>query len=168
VNREEAALGYPPYYADTLAPPVATSHSSTATTAASSAESSSSDIPLQAEGGTLVVPALINNAITLKFVVDSGAADVSIPADVVLTLIRAGTVSHSDFLGAKTYVLANGAQVPSRTLRLRVLKVGDVEIHDVTAGIGPVTGDLLLGQSFLARFKSWSIDNQRRVLILER
>ena len=38
---------------------------------------------MQIEGGTYVVPVLINDAITLDFVVDSGAADVSIPADVV-------------------------------------------------------------------------------------
>jgi hypothetical protein len=36
----------------------------------------------------------------------------------------------------------------------------------VAGGIAPVTGSLLLGQSFLSRFKSWSIDNQRRALIL--
>jgi len=45
-------------------------------------------IPLKVEGGTLLVPVLINDRITLDFTVDSGAADVSIPADVVSTLNR--------------------------------------------------------------------------------
>ena len=45
-------------------------------------------IPLEAQGGTLLVPVLINGRITLDFTVDSGAADVSIPADVVSTLNR--------------------------------------------------------------------------------
>jgi hypothetical protein len=40
------------------------------------------EIPLRKEAGTLVVPVKINNALTLNFTVDSGAADVSIPADV--------------------------------------------------------------------------------------
>ena len=31
------------------------------------------------EGGTFVVPARINDQITLKFVIDSGASDVSVP-----------------------------------------------------------------------------------------
>ena len=61
--------------------------------AASSLLSSSSSgatlIPVKAQGGgTYVVPVLINKAITLNFVIDSGASDVSIPADVVLTLVR--------------------------------------------------------------------------------
>jgi TPR repeat protein len=38
-------------------------------------------VPMRLQGGTFVVPVLINNAITLNFVLDSGAADVSIPVD---------------------------------------------------------------------------------------
>ena len=52
---------------------------------------SATSVPMQPEGGIYVVPVLINDAITLDFVVDSGAADVSIPADVVLTLMRTKT-----------------------------------------------------------------------------
>ena len=44
-------------------------------------------VQLEREGGTYVVPVKINDAITLKFVVDSGATDVSVPADVVSTLL---------------------------------------------------------------------------------
>ncbi len=44
--------------------------------------------------GTYVGPVLINNALTLNFVVDSGAADVSVHADVVMTLLRPGTVKR--------------------------------------------------------------------------
>jgi tetratricopeptide (TPR) repeat protein len=51
-------------------------------------------IPMREEGGTYVVPVLINGAITLDFIVDSGAADVSIPADVVSTLVRTGTLKR--------------------------------------------------------------------------
>ena len=61
-------------------------------------------IPLQREGGTFVVPVSINDQLTLKFVIDSGAADVSIPADVVMTLLRTGTLTPDDFLGRKHIV----------------------------------------------------------------
>jgi TPR repeat protein len=40
------------------------------------------------DGGTFVVPVTLNGQLTLKFVVDSGAADVSVPADVVMALLR--------------------------------------------------------------------------------
>jgi surface antigen len=39
-------------------------------------------IPLVSQGGTFLVPVLINGVIELHFTVDSGASDVTIPADV--------------------------------------------------------------------------------------
>jgi predicted aspartyl protease len=117
------------------------------------------------EGGTYVVPVLVNGAITLDFVVDSGAADVSIPADVVMTLMRTGTLKEADFLGEKTYVLADGSKVPSQTFRIRSLKVGNKVLENVNGSIASVQGGLLLGQSFLGRFKSWSIDNAKHALV---
>jgi hypothetical protein len=32
--------------------------------------------------------------------------------------------------------------------------------------VSPASGGLLLGQSFLGRFKSWSVDNSKRALLL--
>ena len=126
-----------------------------------------SSIQMKKEGGTYVVPVLINNAITLDFTVDSGASDVSIPEDVVSTLIRAGTIRDTDFLGERTYTLADGSKVKSKTFRIRSLKVGDRVLENVTGSVADKKGTLLLGQSFLGRFKSWSIDNSKHVLILE-
>jgi hypothetical protein len=60
---------------------------------------------MQRQGGTFLVPVTINNAITLGFILDSGAADVSIPADVFLTLMRTGTIRNTDFLGSQNYQL---------------------------------------------------------------
>jgi uncharacterized protein len=124
-------------------------------------------VPMQSEGGIYVVPVLINDAFTLNFVVDSGAADVSIPADVVTTLMRTGTLKESDFLGEKTYVLADGSKVPSQTFRIRSLKVGNKVLENVIGSIATVQGSLLLGQSFLGRFKSWSVDNTKHALVFE-
>jgi predicted aspartyl protease len=127
----------------------------------------SSAVRLMKEDGTYVVPVLINNAITLNFIIDSGASDVSIPADVVLTLIRTGTLRQTDFLGTKIYTLADGSQFPSRTFRIRSMKVGDRVVENITGSVAPVEGSLLLGQSFLGRFKSWSIDNSIHTLLLK-
>jgi predicted aspartyl protease len=123
-------------------------------------------VPMQIEGGIFVVPVLINDAITLNFIVDRGAADVTIPADVVMTLMRTGTLKNSDFLGKKTYVLSDGSEVPSRTFRIRSLKVGNKVLENVIGSIASARGGGLLGQSFLRRFKSWSVDNTKHMLLL--
>ena len=69
------------------------------------------EAPLRKEGGTFVVPVQINGAITLDFTVDSGAADVSVPADVFSTLVRTGTIRDLDIIGEQTYVLADGSNL---------------------------------------------------------
>jgi predicted aspartyl protease len=127
---------------------------------------SEASVPMRIEGGTYVVPVLINDAITLDFIVDSGAADVSIPADVVSTLMRTKTLKETDFLGEQTYVLADGSKVPSQTFVIRSLKVGNVILENVNGSVSSVHGSLLLGRTFLSRFKSWSVDNTKHALLL--
>jgi len=126
------------------------------------------EIPLhRQDGGVHTVAVKINDALTLDFLVDSGAASVSMPADVVLALERLGTLAPGEFLGSKDYRLADGSRLPARTFRIRSLKVGGIVLHGVTGSMAPVNGRLLLGQSFLSRFRSWSIDNGRQVLVLD-
>ncbi|HEV2562354.1 MAG TPA: retroviral-like aspartic protease family protein [Rhizomicrobium sp.] len=126
----------------------------------------SSSVPMRNVGGIYVVPVGINDALSINFVVDSGASDVSVPADVVLTLIRTNTLSLSDFIGSQTYTLADGSTAPSKTFRIRSLKVGNIVLENVLGSVGDVESVPLLGQSFLGRFTSWSIDNGQHTLVL--
>jgi hypothetical protein len=131
-----------------------------------SAPSAGDEVGLSASGGTYRVPVRINDSLTLDFTIDSGATDVLIPADVVQTLVRNGTLVQSDFIGEKTYVLADGSRLPSVTFKLRDLRVGSHQLQNVTASAGTPKSEPLLGQSFLSRFKSWTLDNQRHVVVL--
>ena len=124
------------------------------------------EVPLKAEGGALLVPVVINDSVKLDFMLDSGASVVTIPADVAMTLIRTGTLTQADYLGRETFQLADGRKMPSTILRIRTLKVGDIVVHDVQASVTDSKGSLLLGQTFLARLTTWSIDNGRHVLVL--
>jgi clan AA aspartic protease (TIGR02281 family) len=126
----------------------------------------SESIPLVREHGTLQVPVLVNGKISLNFTIDSGASDVSIPTNVFYTLISAGTVSPQDFLDKRIYKLADGSTQYSQRFRIRSLRVGNLELRDVIASVVPSAGSLLLGQSFLSRLKSWSIDNEHQALLI--
>jgi predicted aspartyl protease len=108
-------------------------------------------IQLEEQGGTYLVAVRINDAITLNFVLDTGAADVAIPEDVFLTLKRTGTIKKSDFIGPGTYVLADGSEQPSERFVLHEVRVGDHVVRNVIANVAPVKGDPLLGQSFLSQ-----------------
>jgi hypothetical protein len=121
-------------------------------------------IPMGRVGGIHVVPVLINGAITLYFVVDSGAADVSIPANVVSRL----ALADADFVGERRYQLADGSTNVLKTFRIRSLKIGDTVVEDVIGSVAPERGVPLLGQSFLRHFRSWSIDNATHELLLKK
>jgi hypothetical protein len=124
------------------------------------------EVPLVKEGGVYTVPVRINDVLTLDFIIDSGAAEVQVPADVALTLLRTGTISQSDFLPGETYRLADGSTTKSSRFNIKELKVGDYSVKQVAAGISDVQGPLLLGQSFLSKVPAWSQDNTRGVLVI--
>src|SRR2546426_3651879 len=102
------------------------------------------DIPLMKRGGVYTLPVEVNGVITLHFILDTGASDVNIPADVALTLHRAGTIRDTDFLPGKMYTLADGSTVKSSRFLLRSLKMGNRRVANVAASIGPPSSALLL------------------------
>ena len=108
----------------------------------------------------------INETITLPFVLDTGATDLVIPADVALTLIRAGALRSADFIGKKPYYLANGSEQIGERVIIREVKVGAHKVTNVTATINPPESELLLGQSFLSNFGAVTLDYRRLVLVL--
>jgi len=125
-------------------------------------------IPLVKMSGGLIAPVVINNTLKLNFIVDSGASDVSIPANVFSSLVRANTVTQADITGNRNYKNADGQVFQSKTFVIRSLKIGNIEAPRVQAKVSPSNAPPLLGQSFLKRFKSWSIDNSTQELILQR
>ena len=85
-----------------------------------------------------------------------------------MTLVRTGTLGEGDFIGEQRYALADGTILPSMKFTIKSLTIGNQVIENVTAAVAPIEGSLLLGQSFLRKFKSWSIDNARNALVLNR
>jgi clan AA aspartic protease (TIGR02281 family) len=140
---------------------------STSTAAVGGLPSSRTRVPLRIDRGISFVPVEINGSVKLDCAIDSGASDVSIPADVFSTLKRSSTVKEADFIGQQSYVLADGSTTQSAIFKIRSLRIGELVIEDVKASVTPSHASLLLGQSFLERFKSWSIDNTTHELLLE-
>ena len=124
------------------------------------------EIPLTPTGGTYMVPVLLNGFLPIPFIVDSGAADISLPADVALTLIRTGTIEEDDYIGEARYRLGDGSVVKSSRFFLHQVKVGNHFFDHIAASVSPPESVPLLGQSLLSKIGSWSIDNERHLLVL--
>jgi clan AA aspartic protease (TIGR02281 family) len=127
---------------------------------------SGNEIHLEKKSGVYELPVTVNGAVTLNFILDTGASEVNIPADVASTLLGNGTISQDDFLPGKIYKSADGSlRLRSRVI-IRKMDLGGVTVSRVPASIGPASGLLLLGQSFLKRLPSWSLDNKRDILVI--
>jgi len=118
-------------------------------------------------GGGYDVTVTINGAVPLSFELDTGASDMSIPEAVIDRMLQNGTLSVASFEGIRHYKMANGAVEISRTYRLASVTIGGRTVTDVLCSTGIDKNTFLLGQSFLRKFKSWSINNEDNLLILD-
>jgi predicted aspartyl protease len=128
----------------------------------------SEEVQIEKRGNNYLVPVRIDNTITLPFLLDTGASNLLIPADVALTLIRAGALTSGDFIGKMPYQLADGSEGVSELVVLRQVRVGEHSARNVTAAISSLQAEPLLGQSFLSKFGTVTLDYNRLVLILAR
>jgi hypothetical protein len=112
------------------------------------------------------LPVTLNGVLLLHFILDTGAAEVTIPEDVARTLVRTGTIQERDFLPGGHYVLADGTPIQSPRFLLRHLQIGQHHLADIPASIGTQSSFPLLGQSLLQRFGVWGIYNQKKALVL--
>jgi clan AA aspartic protease (TIGR02281 family) len=126
------------------------------------------DLQLSNGGKTLSVPVIINNTLNVSFVLDTGATAVQIPAEMILSLMRTGALSENDFLGTVPYFLADGSKRLARQFLIREIQVGKHIVRNVTGIEGEPGSDALLGQSFLSKLPSWTLDNKRHVLVMAR
>ncbi|MFT6334765.1 MAG: putative aspartyl protease [Halioglobus sp.] len=128
--------------------------------------SSKNEFKLKAVNGVYKIPIIINESLKIDFIYDSGASDILIPLDVFKTLVRMDKIKSSDLRSVKNYIIADGTTIESQTFIIRSLKLGDIEVNDVLASVGPIESELLLGQSFQKRFKEVRIDNRTSTLIV--
>ena len=94
------------------------------------------------------------------------SGDIAIPADVFLTCCGPAPSERAILIGSGQYQLADGSTVKSDRFIIRELKVGNNVLSDVEASITSVKSTPLLGQSFLSRFSSWALNNDRHVITL--
>lgn len=123
-------------------------------------EGAASEMVLRADAnGHFIVTAEVNGT-PIRFVVDTGATDIIISAD---DAERAGFRPHQLNFTRK-YQSANGI-VRGAPVRLRSLRVGQIEMYDVEASVNEVNiGISLLGMGFLSRLEGYQVENGKLVM----
>ncbi len=125
------------------------------------------EVPLARSHGTFTLEATVNGMTTLPFTLDSGASAVVIPKSVAEELVQNGTLTEDDYVGPTVSSLADGSLHHNDVIILHSITVGGQTVNDVKCVVGDEGSSLLLGETFLRKFKSWKIDDARSVLTLQ-
>jgi len=123
------------------------------------------EVQMTKNGGVYMLPASINDVLSIKFIIDSGASDVSISPDIALTLIKTETITINDFLPGQAYKLADGSIAKSNRFKLHSLRVGASVIKNIPCSISnSINAPLLLGQSALEQLGSFTFDYDKSIV----
>jgi len=119
-------------------------------------------LPYESRGGAMFVMVRLNDLVTAPFIVDTGASDVSIPAEVAA---RAGIRVGPD-TPRLAYRTANGV-VSSPVVTLDAVQVGEARVEGVRGSISQSMDVGLLGGSFFNNF-TFQIDPAANLITLIR
>ncbi|MBF0191110.1 MAG: retroviral-like aspartic protease family protein [Magnetococcales bacterium] len=127
-------------------------------------------IPLLAKGshGQYWISVLVNNRITVDFLIDTGANVVALPMDVIDRMTVQGLIRPEDWLGMAVSTLADGSSGRHAVARLDSLRIGSRELHQVAVTVTPSKGLPLLGTPVLEQLGAWRIDPKKRQLLILR
>lgn len=121
-------------------------------------------IQIQKENGLYLVPCQVNG-LSLRFVFDTGASDVSISLTEAIFMLKNGYLKESDLLGTTYYQLANGDISAGTQIILRKLSVGGIVLYNVKASvIHELDAQLLLGQSAIQRLGKYQFDYEKSAI----
>lgn len=122
-------------------------------------------VKLREEDGMYYIPAKVNGT-EMEFVFDGGASNIVISQLEFALLLKQGKVSQDDIVAESYASIADGSKVPMTIINFRSIEIGGTTLYDVQGAVmqNP-SAPLLLGQSALGRFGSFTFDNAKRQVI---
>ncbi len=123
-------------------------------------------ILMEKKGGVYYVPCKVND-LSLKFIFDTGASNVSISLSEAVFMLKNGYLKEEDLLGTNYYRIANGDIAEGTKIVLRKIEIGSKVITNVNASIvHSLDAPLLLGQSAMERLGKFTIDYSNSTLTI--
>lgn len=125
------------------------------------------EIPFTEQRGVKLVEVNINGALGVDMIIDSGCSGTLISLAEAQYLAQKGVLTEDDIMGQEQAQIADGSITLNTVVRLRQLVIGDAILcTDVIATVSDNVGaPLLLGNEVLNRTGSYTVDNERKLLI---
>jgi clan AA aspartic protease (TIGR02281 family) len=123
-------------------------------------------IKMEKQGGVFVLPCKVNG-LNLKFIMDTGASDVSISLTEAAFMLKNDYMSEKDLIGTTYYQIADGNVMEGTEVILREIEIGGKKLYNVKASIShSLSAPLLLGQSALSKLGKIQVDYSNNTLII--
>ena len=118
-------------------------------------------------GGTFNVDCSVNG-LALNMIFDTGASDVSISKVEADFMLKNNYLSMSDIKGKQYYQTADGGISEGTVITVKEVRIGDAVLHNVDASVvKSQKAPLLLGESVLQKFGTFTVDNINSKLIIK-
>jgi clan AA aspartic protease (TIGR02281 family) len=119
------------------------------------------------KSGMYEIPCTIND-LPLRFIFDTGASDITLSSVEAAFMLKNNYLNEYDFRDRRNYRTASGDIVEGTKVRLRKIKIGELELNNIEASIvHKQNAPLLFGQSALGKFIKITIDNKNNEIIFE-
>ena len=126
------------------------------------------EVPISRKaGGTFNVDCSVNG-LALNMIFDTGASDVSISKVEADFMLKNNYLSKNDIKGKQYYQTADGGISEGTVITLKEVRIGDAVLHNVDASVvKSQKAPLLLGESVLQKFGTFTVDNINSKLIIK-
>jgi len=119
--------------------------------------------------GVWKIPAILNGSVKTFLLFDTGASDVALPSDIVMTLFRSETLKETDIIGKETYTLANGSIIECKYFFLKELTLGDITLKNVkTVILENIMADPILGQNVISKIGTYKINTAEGIIEIQK
>ena len=128
---------------------------------------SQTTIKMQSNGGVSLIPCKING-LSLSFIFDTGASDVSISLTEARFMFKNGYLKKSDLIGSERYLNASGEVNEGYTINLKSIEFAGLKIYNVKASIvNNLNAPLLLGQSAIKKLGKFEVDFNSNTITIQ-
>jgi len=115
-------------------------------------------IKMKREGGVSIIPCKVNG-LSLNFIFDTGASDVSISMAEATFMLKNGYLSKEDIIGSNKYLDAVGNLNVGIIINLKSIEIAGLKLYNVKASIVQNNkAPLLLGQTAIGKLGKIQLD----------
>jgi clan AA aspartic protease (TIGR02281 family) len=116
-------------------------------------------VPIERKRGAIELSGMMNDAVPIRFALDTGASITNIPYDLAKRL-------GARVIREQKFELADGTFVTNQVILIRKLSIGgQVTVDGIEASVSESGTMPLLGKNFLDSFSSYEINNAQSQLI---